>query len=691
MQRKQRFYFLLLIVTIVPLAMMAQPRWNWVRSLVGPTFDEVTSLAQGPDGNLHVTGPFSDSISVNGLVVRGVGNYDAYTARFNKNGNVVDADVYGGYDADDSRSIAVDNKGNIYVCGSFFDQVLISGEVFDAVGTFGGDMFLAKFDKTGVLQWANVFGSEDYDEVAPYVAVDSLGSVYLAGGFGETGIFGNKTLQSAGSSDIFVIKLSALGEVIWARGRGGAELDEAKAISVSPNGDRIYVTSTFSGSAMFGSKQLVSFFNKMDFAVEALSADGAQLWLKRIGHAEDDRYINTTADATGNLLITGAMSGKMSFDQTVIEANGEFFPDMFLTRMTKAGAFDFIKHFGGPYSDVGLAVATDAKGAIFVGGYFDSSSVYDGYVVTSEGGNDAFIARFFSTGEFEWIRTAGGPYDDEGRGVAVSPDGIPYLAGVFDTYMDFSDLARIEGRFVDGFVAALECGPNTAFIPKVSSVTICEGQDSIISVKAGYPNYQWFANGTSLAGETRFRLNLNKLPMGQHKIAVRVTDFYSCERMSDTIDVTVTEGLPMPLITQAGNALECSVSGMMYQWYLEGKIIEGATDRTVVINGNGNYRVLISNEAGCTRWSDNFLVGTSWVSEITGTPVTIYPNPFSDRVTLNGASGYEVTVTDMLGHIVARISDATDMESLVIPGAAGMYVVQLRSAAGTHSMMITKQ
>ncbi|RPI67338.1 MAG: T9SS C-terminal target domain-containing protein, partial [Ignavibacteriae bacterium] len=87
----------------------------------------------------------------------------------------------------------------------------------------------------------------------------------------------------------------------------------------------------------------------------------------------------------------------------------------------------------------------------------------------------------------------------------------------------------------------------------------------------------------------------------------------------------------------------------------------------------------------------NFLIGTSWVSEITGTPVTIYPNPFSDRVTLNGASGYEVTVTDMLGHIVARISDATDMESLVIPGAAGMYVVQLRSAAGTHSMMITKQ
>lgn len=691
MQRKQRFFFLLLIVTIVPVVMMAQPRWNWVRSLVGPTFDEVTCLAQGPDGNLHVTGPFSDSISVNGLVARGVGNYDSYSARFNKNGNVVDADVIGGYDADDSRSIAVDNKGNIYVCGSFFDQVLISGEVFDAVGTFGGDMYLAKFDKTGVMQWGKVFGSEDYDEVAPYVAVDSLGSIYLAGGFGATGIFGNKTLQSAGSSDIFVIKLSALGEVIWARGRGGAELDEAKAISVSPNGDRIYVTSTFSGSAMFGSKQMVSYFNKMDFAVEAFSADGAQLWVKRIGHPENDRFINTTTDAAGNLVITGAMSGKMTFDETVVEADGEFFPDMFLTRMTKAGAFDFIKHFGGPYEDVGLAVATDAKGAIFVGGYFDSSSVYDGYVVTSEGGNDAFIARFFSNGEFEWIRTAGGPYDDEGRGVAVSPDGIPYLAGIFDTYIDFGDVARLEGRFVDGFVAALECGPNTAFLPQVTSITICEGQDSSISMKAGYPNYQWFDNGSAIAGETRFRLNLSKLPMGQHKISVSVTDFYSCARMSDTIDVTVTEGLPLPLITQAGNALECSVSGMKYQWYREGRIIDGATDRTVVINGNGNYRVLISNDAGCTRWSDNFLIGTTWVSEITGTPVTIYPNPFSDRVTFSGAAGYDVTVTDLLGHVVARITDATDMESLVIPGAAGMYVVQLRSAAGSHSMMITKQ
>lgn len=691
MHNRQRILLLVVLTTIIPMMLMAQPRFKWAKTIVGPTFDEVTCLAQGPDGNLHTTGPFSDSVSVSGLKLSGIGNYDIYTARFSKSGNPVDADVYGGYDVDDSRSMAVDNKGNIYVCGAFFDQVLISGDVYEAIGTFGGDMFLAKYDKTGVLQWAKVFGSEDYDEVAPYVAVDSLGSVYLAGGYGGTGVFGNKTLQSAGSSDAFVCKISALGDVIWARGVGGAELDEAKAVSVSPNGDRIYVTGTFQGSAMFGSTQIISYFNKMDFFVLSYNADGAQQWVKRIGHPENDRFINTATDASGALLITGAMSGTTTFDQTPVNANGEFFPDMFVTKMTKAGAFEFIKNYGGPYLDMGLAIAADPRGGMFVAGTFDSSSVYDGNYVTAVGGNDAFIAHFFANGDFEWIRTAGGPFDDEGRGVTVSPDGIPYFAGVFDTEITFENVGFFEGRFQDGFVAALECGPNTAIQPDLTAITICEGQDSTLITRAGYSVYQWRDNGNNISGATRNRFNLSSLPKGDHQISVSITDNFGCALISDTISVTVTEGLPVPTITQAGTALECSVSDVKYQWYREGKEIPGATDRTVIIDGDGNYRVYIYNDDGCSRWSDNFLVGTSWVSEIDGSPVTIYPNPFTDRVTLKGAAGYEVIVTDMLGHTVATITSATNIEQLNIPGAVGMYVVQLRSAAGTHTMMVTKQ
>lgn len=691
MHNKHRLLLLVILTAVVPMLMMAQPRFKWVKTLVGPTFDEVTCLVQGPDGNLHTTGPFSDSLVIDGLKVSSIGNYDIYTARFSKSGNVVDADFFGGYDADDSRSMAVDNKGNIYVCGSFFDQILISGDVFDAIGMSSGDMFLAKYDKTGVLQWAKIYGSEDYDEVAPYVAVDSLGSVYLAGGFGGTGVFGNKTLNSAGSSDAFVCKISALGDVIWARGVGGAELDEAKAVSVSPNGDRIYVTGTFAGSAMFGSTQVISYFNKKDFFVLAYNADGAQQWVKRIGHPENDNFINTSTDAAGALLLTGAMSGATTFDQTTVNANGEFFSDLFIAKMTKAGAFEFIKNFGGPYMDMGLAIAADPRGGMFVAGTFDSSSAYDGNYVTSVGGSDAFIAHFFANGEFEWIRTVGGPYDDEGRGVVVSPDGIPYFAGVFDTQIEFENVGSFDGSFQDGFVAALECGPNTAIQPDVASITICEGQDSTLITRAGYSVYQWRSNGTNINGATRNRFNLGTLPKGEHQISVSITDNFGCALISDTINVTVTEGLPVPTITQAGTALECSVSDVKYQWYREGKAIAGATDRTVIINGDGNYRVYIYNDNGCSRWSDNFLVGSTWVSEIDGAPVTIYPNPFTSEVTLKGAAGIEVIVTDMLGHTVATIQTAQDVQSLNIPGAAGVYVVQLRSAAGAHTMMITKQ
>ena len=136
------------------------------------------------------------------------------------------------------------------------------------------------------------------------------------------------------------------------------------------------------------------------------------------------------------------------------------------------------------------------KGNIFVGGYYDSTTTVGGNNEQSAGGRDGFVARLMFNGDVDWIRSCGGPYDDEIRGVVVDPKNIPYVCGVFDTYADFED-QRIQGdRFTDVFVAALDCGPSTTLKPRVKQLDICEGQDSLIQSRFGYPAYQWFVNGT---------------------------------------------------------------------------------------------------------------------------------------------------------------------------------------------------
>lgn len=666
-------------------------RWNWVVPAVGPSFDESRSLAMFPSGDLMVGGVFSDSLMFGTQKVTAFGNYDIVTARYNSKGRFIGGLNYGSFDADDAQSVVVDKNGNYYVAGSFSTEASVATELIEALDPGSTDMFIAKFNTIGILQWVKVFGSTTYDEGAPYIAVDSLCAVYVAGGFGGTAEFGTRKVISGGKSDAFVAKMSANGDFIWVQGWGSTENDMATAVSVSPNGDRIYVSGTFIGNVSFGNATYESFANKMDFFVRAFDANGGARWAKRIGYSGDDRIIASTTQTDGKLVLTGAIRQTTTFDTQTISANGEFESDFFISRITKDGAIELLKRYGGTFEDVGKAVYTDAKGAIFVTGYFDSTTTVEGFIEESAGGRDGFVTRIKSNGDVDWYRSFGGEYDDEGRGIVVDPKNVPYITGIFDTRCSFEDI-EIEGDgFSDIFIAALDCGPSTTLTPRSGALAICEGQDSLITSRFGYPAYEWYVNGQKDA-TTGYRYRTGSLTVGSYTVYCRVTGFDDCIKSTDTITVNVRPGLPIPTITRDSDVLTCSVQNMKYQWYREGKAINGQTSQTVKTIGDGNYRVQIKDSTGCDRFSDNFLVGTTSVfNDETGATITLYPNPTGGQFTIAGAEGSEVTVTDMLGRLVSRTASIGTTEVLTIDGGVGTYVVTLRQGRATRTLLITKQ
>ncbi len=666
-------------------------RWNWVVPAVGPSFDESRSLAMFPSGDLIIGGVFSDSLMFGTQQIKSFGNYDVLTARYNSKGRYIGGLNYGSFDADDAQSVVVDKNGNYYVGGSFSTEASIATELIEALDPSSTDMFIAKFNNIGILQWVKVFGSTTYDEGAPYIAVDSLGAVYVAGGFGGTAEFGTRKAISGGKMDAFVAKMSANGDFIWVQGWGSTENDMATAVSVSPNGDRIYVSGTFIGNVSFGNATYESFANKMDFFVRAFDANGGARWTKRIGYSGDDRIIASTTQTDGKLVLTGAIRQTTTFDTQTISANGEFESDFFISRITKDGAIEFLKRYGGTFEDVGKAVYTDAKGAIFVTGYFDSTTTVEGFIEESAGGRDGFVTRIKSNGDVDWYRSFGGEYDDEGRGIVVDPKNVPYITGIFDTRCSFEDIEIQGDGFSDIFIAALDCGPSTSLTPRSGALAICEGQDSLITSRFGYPAYEWYVNGQKDA-TTGYRYRTGSLTVGSYTVYCRVTGFDDCVKSTDTITVSVRPGLPIPTITRDSDVLTCSVQNMKYQWYREGKAINGQTSQTVKTIGDGNYRVQIMDSTGCDRFSDNFLVGTTSVfNDETGATITLYPNPTGGQFTIAGAEGSEVTVTDMLGRLVTRTASIGTTEVLTIDGGVGTYVVTLRQGRVTRTLLITKQ
>src|SRR3990172_9145046 len=151
--------------------------------------------------------------------------------------------------------VAVDGSGAVYVTGSFngtadFDP---GGGTLNLTSAGFTDVFVSKLDAAGGLVWARQLGGTDND-YGSGVTVDGSGTVYVTGTFYGTADFdpGESTFNrtSAGSSDVFVSKLDAAGDLVSPRQLGGTDDDRGLGVAVDGSGN-VYVTGLFSATADF--------------------------------------------------------------------------------------------------------------------------------------------------------------------------------------------------------------------------------------------------------------------------------------------------------------------------------------------------------------------------------------------------------------------------------------------------------
>ena len=97
------------------------------------------------------------------------------------------------------------------------------------------------------FEWAKSFGVTS-NEDGRSITVDASGNVYTTGEFSGTADFdpgaGASNLISAGRSDIFVQKLDASGNFLWAKSFGGINSDRGISITVDASGT-VYTTGEF--------------------------------------------------------------------------------------------------------------------------------------------------------------------------------------------------------------------------------------------------------------------------------------------------------------------------------------------------------------------------------------------------------------------------------------------------------------
>ncbi len=374
--------------------------------------------------------------------------------------NITALATAGGIEYDFVSGIAVDASGNVYITGGFQGTARFGGISKTSAGN--ADIFVAKYSSAGALQWVQTAEGPSYDG-GRGIAVDVSGNVYITGYFYGGASFDGTFKASAGQVDIFVAKYNSSGVLQWVQTAGGASSDHGNSIAVDASGN-VYIMGDFWGMVNFSGTSKTPTGNFNIFVAKYNSAGSLQ-WVQTAGGTGDFNGRCIAVDAIGNVYITGEFAGTASFGSTSKTSSGG--ADIFVAKYDPVGvAWAWVQTAGGTSYDFGKGIAVDASGNVYVTGSFQGTGSFGGPSQTSAGDADIFIAKYNSSGTWQWGQTAGGTSVDVGNSITVDPIGNVYITGSFVGTASFGSTSKTSAGGAEIFVAR-----NDIFVAKYNSAS----------------------------------------------------------------------------------------------------------------------------------------------------------------------------------------------------------------------------
>lgn len=315
------------------------------------------------------------------------------------------------------------------------------------------------------FEWAKGVGGPLKD-LADASAVDAEGNVYVTGHFEDTVDFDPgpdvHKMVSRDRDDIFVLKLNAAGEFVWAKqfgGKGSSLLSEiGNSIAVDPTGG-VLVGGQFQDTMNFdsgsGVPSLIAIGN-VDAFILRLDMDGNVKWAHRFGGSSADNVTEITCDNLGNVYATGTFRGPVDFNpdtaQFVLTASSV---DVFALKLDKEGKFQWANQMNTTgIIKFGFSIITDAAGSVYIGGQRSSSGA----------GTAGYIWKLDKAGNDLWEYKVDGASTDHVNSINYDPGGYIYASGGFSGPVDFDNgtgqtLLTSKGK-LDIFVLKIDTGAN---------------------------------------------------------------------------------------------------------------------------------------------------------------------------------------------------------------------------------------
>ena len=520
----------------------------------------------------------------------------------------------GGNSTDQGAAICADMNGNVFTTGSFQST---NADFDPGPGTFtlpcmgNTDVFVSKFNSSGVFQWALAIGSNG-DDNGTSITCDPNGNVIVTGFFsGTVDIDPGPAVNiftSSGSYDIFTCKYNSAGNLVWAIQTGWFEIDKGRCITCDALGN-IYEAGTFRNQVDFdpgpGTATLQNLNNSDDIFIRKLDPNGNLVYVKQLGGSANDVPIGMNLDRFGNMLTTGYFGNVADFDPGPGVSNLLAYSadDIFVSKLSNAGNFIWAKQMGGSWSENGTRICADSSANVFCTGVYTGPGDYDpgpGTFSLAPGGPGLghYIVKLDASGNFIWAKSFYSQGGVGSWGLEIDPFQDIINCGLFFNVTDFDPgpgtYTLTSPGNGDIYMSKLDNNGNFLGVQKIQGNTVNTCWD--MKYKSGYIYLTGFFNSVVDFDPGAGVSNLTASAMQD----VYVAKFNNC--LSPPV---VPLSISGPSVA-CGNSVAVTFSvapvygALSYSWTMNGGIAGTSTTNILntIVTGDGTVSIQALNACG---------------------------------------------------------------------------------------------
>jgi hypothetical protein len=382
------------------------------------------------DANDNIIAAELFQTNINGKSFTSAGIIDGLFSKYDRNGNLIWDKTAGGANCITTpHGVETDAAGNVFVTGYFGQTANTTGRTisFDTktiTSKSDYDVFLAKYNSAGSIQWALALGNPTgvTEERAWDIAVDATGNSYICGSFAGTvdfnplGTTPRNVSASGTTNSLFLAKYDANGINLWAikvDANLGAVLTEAYSSVDLDNAGNVILGGNYRNSITVGTNNFTAVGNTDIFIASFTQSNGTNNWAKTFGGAGND-ILSPGAmrvNAANEPHFTGRFAGTSNMGGTPISSTSGATTNMYLVGLNNTGTTKLalcVPSNSGQSG--GHRVDFDIAGNVYITGWYSGTGSLNGINMQAKSGSnaaDVALCKLSSTGTLQWFNTFG--------------------------------------------------------------------------------------------------------------------------------------------------------------------------------------------------------------------------------------------------------------------------------------------